>query len=92
MEIEVKFFANFRELVGQKRILVSANTVRELLENLRDGYEGLRKELFVDEENVALKESVNVTVNGRRIEMLDGIDTELRDKDTIAIFPPVAGG
>lgn len=92
MEIEVKFFANFRELVGQGKISISANTIRELLENLREKYGGLRDELFVNEENVGLKEFVNVTVNGRRIEMLDGIDTELRDKDTIAIFPPVAGG
>jgi len=31
-------------------------------------------------------------VNGRRIEFLQGLDTPLTDRDTVQIFPVVAGG
>jgi molybdopterin converting factor small subunit len=31
-------------------------------------------------------------VNGKRIELLDGYETKLSDKDSVALFPPVGGG
>lgn len=92
MKVEVKFFANFREILGQKKISVEADNVQGLLEMLWDDYEELRDDLFEDEESLELRNFVNVMVNGRRIEMLEGRDTELKDGDTVAIFPPVAGG
>lgn len=30
-------------------------------------------------------------VNGRRVEFLSGLDTPLKDSDTVQIFPVVAG-
>lgn len=92
MSVEVKFFANFREILGRKKISVSAKTVGELLEYIGQEYEELGKELFANEGSGELNDFVNILVNGRRIDILDGLDTKLEDGDTIAIFPPVAGG
>jgi len=39
-----------------------------------------------------LRETVNVLVNGRGINLLSGLDTKLKDGDVVAIFPPVSGG
>ena len=39
-----------------------------------------------------IREYVNVLVNGRSINFLEGLKTELSDGDEVAIFPPVAGG
>jgi molybdopterin synthase sulfur carrier subunit len=39
-----------------------------------------------------LKPFIKVTINGRDIQLENGLDTAVSDKDTIAIFPPIAGG
>jgi molybdopterin synthase sulfur carrier subunit len=39
-----------------------------------------------------LKEFINIFINGRNIAFLNDMGTRLVDGDTIALFPPVAGG
>lgn len=92
MGVRVRFFANFREIVGYQETTISVTSVRELLKKLLDRHEELGEKIFDDKEDFKLNDSVNVMVNGRKIGLLDGIDTELKDEDIIAIFPPVAGG
>lgn len=92
MSVKVKFFANFREIIGQKEITSSADTVQELLDEIVKEHEDIGNELYANKETGELNEFVNVMVNGRRIEMLEGMNTVLKDEDTVAIFPPVAGG
>lgn len=92
MVIKVKFFASFRELVGKGSIKVSAETVRDLIEIIAEDYEELADEIFEDPDERELTDFVNILVDGRRIESLNGKDTKLEDEDTVAIFPPVSGG
>jgi len=35
---------------------------------------------------------VSILQNGRNIQFVDGLESELADGDVVAIFPPVAGG
>lgn len=91
-EIKVKFFANFREIAGRKTVLLPANTVKELLSKIKNEYEYLGKEIFSNPAKEELNDFVNIMVNGRRIETVEGTETELEEGDTVAIFPPVAGG
>lgn len=91
MEIEMRFFANFREAVGQKTITRECQedaTVGEALEELTAEYPGV--DLF--DEDGELREFLSVMKNGREIAYLDGLETELEESDTISVFPPVAGG
>ena len=92
MAVNVKFFANFREIVGKGEVSVSAKDVGGLLEELMRDYGGLKKALFKNYESKELKKFVNIFVNGRGIRELNGLNTTLKDGDTVAIFPPVAGG
>lgn len=92
MELELRFFATFREAVGQKTLHWRADdddTVGDVLRSLEAEYEGLRGRLL---EGGEVRPHVNVLKNGREVVHLDGIATELEDGDTISVFPPVAGG
>jgi molybdopterin synthase sulfur carrier subunit len=93
MQLELRFFATFRESVGQKtleREFEDGATVRDVLLTLESAYDGLEGKLIDDEGD--LQPNLNVLKNGREVLHMDGPETVLEDDDTLSVFPPVAGG
>lgn len=91
----VQFFAYLRdpEFAGCKEMSwPQAPTLRVLGEQLCERFGTRFRDEFFAPGGTALGERVIVMVNGRRTEFLDGLDTALRDTDTVLIFPVVAGG
>ena len=91
MKIRVSFFATLREKLHADRMtitLADGATVRSALEAICDSL-GHRKEIFDKNE---LKPFMIVLKNGRHIQHLKGLETELEEDDELAVFPPVAGG
>lgn len=92
MELEMRFFATFREAVGQKTISreFDGETMRaeEVLRQLETEFPAI--DVFEDEGT--LRGSIIVLKNGREVTHGDGVDTTLADGDTLSVFPPVAGG
>ena len=91
----VQFFAYLRdpEFAGCREISwPCAPTLRALGEQLCETFGARFRGEFFAPDGGALGERVIVMVNGRRSEFLDGLDTVLRETDTILIFPVVAGG
>lgn len=92
MNLELKFFATFREAVGQKTVereYDDGATVRDVLDALQAEFPDLEGEFYDDGE---IRETVRVLRNGRAIVHMDGAETELDGGDTLSVFPPVAGG
>ncbi|AGK62154.1 MoaD family protein, archaeal [Archaeoglobus sulfaticallidus PM70-1] len=87
--VKVKLFANFREAANTKEVEVEAKTIKELLQTLTTKFEKLKPLIY---EGDRLRDYVHIMVNGRHIRSLNGIDTELKEEDVVAIFPPVSGG
>jgi len=90
MEIAFRFFATFREAVGERTIERSfdeGTRVGDVLHALEAEFPDL--ELF---EDGTLREYLSIMKNGRDVTHLEGLDTPLADGDTVSVFPPVAGG
>jgi molybdopterin synthase sulfur carrier subunit len=93
MELELRFFATFREVVGQKtleREFEDGATVGEVLLTLESAYTGLEDDLVDDAGD--LQPNLNILKNGREVLHMEGTETVLEDGDTLSVFPPVAGG
>jgi len=92
MELELRFFATFREAAGGKTVAAEyadESTVGDVLRALEAEYDGMDGRLIVDGD---LAPQINVLKNGREVLHLDGLDTPLDDGDRLSVFPPVAGG
>lgn len=92
MKVKISYFGHIREKAGYKS---DAEEIEEGLP-LGDLLEPLCKRRNVHHEvfgeSDQIQESVNILVNGRNIRFLQGLDTPLRDGDSISIFPPTGGG
>jgi len=91
MDIEMRFFANFRDAVGQKEIsreVPDDATVGTVLAGIVEEY----PEVDIFQADGSVREFLSIMKNGRDITYIDGVDTELEAGDTVSVFPPVAGG
>lgn len=89
IEVTAVFLQEFHELVGsfeKKLRLPRGSTVRDLVEMIdRDVKPGFKSHVLSGDNEV--KYPVEIAINGRRIEFLKGLDTELRDGDRVVFSP-----
>ncbi|MEM3506046.1 MAG: ubiquitin-like small modifier protein 1 [Candidatus Bathyarchaeia archaeon] len=90
-EVIVKLYTSLREIAGEKETKVNAETIKEVLKILSEKYGNEFKNHLLDE-NGNLKPFFHIMVNGRKMGLLDGVETRLKDGDVLDIFPPVGGG
>jgi len=90
MAIEVRIPTILRSYTGgAKAVEGSGATLDELLDNLDKAHGGLRDRL-VDGEK--LRRFVNVYLNDEDVRFLGGLETPVKDGDTVTVLPAVAGG
>ena len=90
MAIEVRIPTILRTYTGgAKAVEGSGATLNELLNNLEAAHGGLRDRL-VDGEK--LRRFVNVYLNDEDVRFLGGLETPVKDGDTVTVLPAVAGG
>ena len=91
MNVELRFFANFREAVGQKELDWETDddaTVGTVLHAVEAEY----PDVDIFNEDGEIREFLSIMKNGREVDYIEGTDTPLAAEDTISVFPPVAGG
>ena len=89
--IKIKFFGKFREFVGKPLIELNCSECRII---------DILKRIIVDDkalldivlEGNKIRKSVRILVNGVDIRKLDGLDTAVKDGDSILIGPPLSAG
>lgn len=88
----VKLFGTLRLVAGTGRVEVEAGpAVADVLEALFQLHPALRAEV-IHPDRLELLPHVNVMRNGRLVRDLDGLATPVGEGDSLAIFPPSAGG
>jgi molybdopterin synthase sulfur carrier subunit len=91
-QVIIRYFADFRALTGcgEETWTKAAPNVSALLDGLAAQYGAAFRERFF--EDGQLSKTVILFINGRDIVHLKGMDTPLKEDDTVAIFPVIAGG
>jgi len=97
VEVKVRFFTSLREIVNKKEeTLTFANgekiTVDLVLKTLAQKYGKPFIEYVYNGKIGQPKNFLQFLVNGTSTSTLNGLETELKDGDVLAILPPVGGG
>ena len=90
MAIEVRIPTILRPYTkDQKSVTAEGATLSLLIADLDAQYAGLAERLL---ENGALRRFINIYINDEDVRFLSGLDTPLKDGDSVTILPAVAGG
>ncbi len=92
IRVTAVFVQEFYEAVRKPRVeveLPEGARVRDLIDAIdRSILPGFRK-MVLDDEGKDVRHPVEIAVNGRRIDFLEGLDTVLRDGDRVLFSPRV---
>jgi molybdopterin synthase sulfur carrier subunit len=97
VEVKVRFFTNLREIVDKREeTLVFPNsekvTVDLVLKTLSKKYGDPFTTYVYKGKTGQPKNFLQFLVNGTSTATLNGLETELKDGNVLAILPPVGGG
>lgn len=91
MSVRVKVPTQLRDLVGgQTELDVEATSIRELLGKVGADHPGLVERVIGEDGEI--RRFINVYVEDEDVRFLEGLDTPLKDRQTVSILPAVAGG
>lgn len=97
MEVKVRFFTSLREIVNKReQTLTFAEegkvTIDLVLKTLSQKYGTPFTEYVYNGKTGQPKGFLQFLINGTSTSTLNGLETELKDGDVLAILPPVGGG
>lgn len=90
---KVKLLATLRDMAGTSSVeipLQPGDTARDLVNAMREICPPIAQEMV--DEHGELTGLVHIFVNGRNIVWINGLETEIKESDTLALIPPTAGG
>ncbi|MEM3587792.1 MAG: ubiquitin-like small modifier protein 1 [Candidatus Jordarchaeaceae archaeon] len=94
MKFKVKVFAAVREIMKTKEIELESEdnvTIRDAIKLMIDKY-GEKLAEYLLEKNGEPKPAFLLMVNGVPIKELEGLETQLKEGDVLAVLPPAMGG
>jgi len=97
VKIKVRFFTNLREIVNKREETLTFREVEKVtvdlvLKTLSQKYGIPFTEYLYNGKTGQPKGFLQFLINGTSASTLNGLETELKDDDVLAILPPVGGG
>lgn len=91
MAVTVRIPTTMRPISGgASTVQVEGSTLRDVLGALNAAHNGFAERLFDDAGE--LHKFVNIFVSDDDVRYMNGLDTPVKDGDTVSIIPAVAGG
>lgn len=91
MAVVVRIPTQLRSLTGgSNRVEIDGRTVGEIVAGLEAAHPGFAERLLDDQG--AVRRYVNLFVDDEDIRFADGLDTAVKDGQTLSVVPAVAGG
>lgn len=75
---------------GEKQVSADGASVGDVLRSVVESHPDTERQLFGPDGD--LNRYVNVYLNDEDVRVLDGLDTEVSESDTVMILPAMAGG
>jgi len=95
MRLRIKYAGPVASMLGRREEVMDVDvelTLRELLERLVDIHgKSLRDEVF-DNDGERIRDGALVVVNGVAVDRLEGLNTRLKEGDTVSLLPWFPGG
>ena len=94
IKVAVRFFTTLREITGKKEELLELSkpiSVDAFLKQLSKKY-GKDFDDYMFDELGDVRGHLQVLINGKSVSTMQGLKTQLKDADQVAILPPVGGG
>ena len=96
MKIKIKGYFTFKKIMGGKTFLeieIKKATINDFLKDLSENFDHDIKVAIIDPKTQEVSGHIRVLINGRHYQYLPNrLNTELKDGDEVALFPPIAGG
>ncbi|MEE8480724.1 MAG: MoaD/ThiS family protein [Desulfobacterales bacterium] len=96
MKIKVKGYFTLKKVMGGKSVLemeIEKATIKDLLKDLTEIFGQDFMDAIFDPKTQEVSSHILILVNGRHYHFLPNrLDTELKEGDEVALFPPIAGG
>ncbi len=90
MAVEVRIPTILRSYTdGAKTVEGGGTTLAEVIDDLETRHAGIKERLV---ESGDLRRFINVYVNDEDVRFLGGVETPVKDGDTVVVLPAVAGG
>jgi len=91
MAVSVRIPTPLRKFTGgQAQVEAQGNTVTEVVDNLEANFPGIKDKLC--DETGRPRKFLNIYLNDEDIRFMDSLDTEVREGDSLALIPAIAGG
>ncbi|MHA2393240.1 MAG: MoaD/ThiS family protein [Promethearchaeota archaeon] len=94
VEIKIRFLSLLTDITETDELILTINenlTIENLLELLRIKF-GAKFEELIFKSSQNLSKYVIITINGKDIRLLDGLETQIQNADEINFIPAIAGG
>ena len=95
MKITLHTILGIKEVIGQRLSeidLPPGSTVEDFLTYMKERWGDKLSARLFDPDSGAVLPYVRIMVNGQTIQLLEGMQTPLKEGDEVLILPPVSGG